>query len=161
MRDFSMAFADSSHYPFLQLAGLKPTRYGLEAWTKVPKYMAKGYALHSQRRKWQRFEAWHDHVETAQSPAIVRTVQDPAPKMRFIPEPPRVKLCNDAPERVVPVEDSQTKALLKQKSQNQTTASGNRQFRMLVDGYSRDIWCETSTYTQRLRQGRYGSTMGI
>jgi len=99
-----VAFTDSSGYLFLQLTELKPTRYGLEAWGKVPKYMAKGYALHPQRRMWQRFKAWQDRVETEQSGAIVSSIQDPAPQMRFIPEPPGVKLCNDVPERVVPVD---------------------------------------------------------
>lgn len=101
-----MAFTDSSHL-FLQRAELKPTRYGLEAWDTVPKYMAKGYALHPQRRMWKRFEAWQEHVEETQLPAAVSSVQAseaPAPKMGFIPEPPGVKLCNDAPQRVVPME---------------------------------------------------------
>lgn len=94
------------------VSGLKPTRYGLEAWDKVPKYMAKGYALHPQRRTWKCFEDWQDRrVETAQSPspAIVSSVhisEGPASKMHFIPEPPGVKLCNDAPERASPVEKS-------------------------------------------------------
>lgn len=71
--------------------------------------MAKGYALHPQRRMWKRFETWQDRVEAgqAQSPAIVSPAQAaeaPAPAMRFIPEPPGVKLCYDAPERVAPME---------------------------------------------------------
>lgn len=84
----------------LQLADLKPTLYGLDAWDQVPKYMAKGYALHPQRRIWKSFEAWQEQV---QSPAIEssdKAAEAPALKMPFVPEPLGVKLCYDAAKRV-------------------------------------------------------------
>jgi hypothetical protein len=69
--------------------------------------MAKGYALHPQRRSWKRFEPWQA-VETgrAQVAAAVGSIEvcdAPAPTT-VVPETPAEKVCWEATVKVVPHE---------------------------------------------------------
>ncbi|KAG0561283.1 hypothetical protein KC19_9G051600 [Ceratodon purpureus] len=84
-----------------QLEALKPTRYGLEAWDKAPKYFAKGHALHPQRRSWKHFESWQS-VEPGPAQAVATEVYDaPAPETDIF-EPRVEKVCWEDTVKVIP-----------------------------------------------------------